>query len=684
MPKGQLTTKELLPLRDLPTGEIKVNGDAPVKTGHVQHKFLAWDGEAVEEFVTDSNGETVKRSVYCLLGCSSGDYVQSRFLSTTDMLEIVLRVGADHKGAHHIGFAFDYDVNNILKDLPWPVLVVLKERGKVKWNGYHIEHIPHKIFSVSKEGSKNRVRIEDIFSYFRTRYSTALSKYNIGSEQQRANISSGKADRGHFKYSAIDQIRRYMFDELDTMPLLMEKIREACYAAGMYIKQWYGPGALAKYELGKHHMRDHMERTPDSMLLAVRTAYAGGWFERYRAGMYLGPVYTADLNSAYAYAMAMMPSLKGKRWVYVSGEAARNYTNKFGIFRITYRGDKVQQWNDYLRACHGIPLPLFQRGRNGDITRPFNTTGWWWNFEARQVRNVSRAEFHECWYLEDDTERPFEWIADMYDARLILKSAGDPAQLALKWAMASMYGTVAQRTGWDRRKRTAPRWHQLEWAGAITSACRSLISQAAFPVALNGGLVSIDTDGIISTSPFGTMPDGTKRPLPGGTGTGLGQWECEEYSGIIYIQNGIYWLRDMQGNWIPPKTRGIPMGQVEDPSIATDALSGDGRIRLSRHNFVGYGSAIHRRERGAWRTWEDSTYDIDINYTGSRQHVRKLCRPCAMGLDMTEALHDLAMVPPTDSASSPHRLPWLEDDDTDALAERVRHEWALHDINGEF
>jgi hypothetical protein len=239
-----------------------------------------------------------------------------------------------------------------------------------------------------------------------------------------------------------------------------------------------------------------------------------------------------------------------------------------------------------------------------------------------------------------------------------------------------VYGTVAQRAGWDRHGRKAPHWHQLEWAGATTSVCRSLIYSGAAYVASQGGLVSIDTDGIISTVPFGELPNGR--------GDGLGQWKVEKYSGIIYFQNGIYWLRDMSGNWQPPKTRGIPRGQIGDPEIAVDALRNGGKLTLTRHNFVGYGAAIHRKDRSVWRTWQDVPYEIDINYSGCRQHVRKICRACNQGLSLVEGLHDLAMVPARDESSAPHKLPWLEADDTDTLRERIRHEIEQHEMNGEF
>jgi hypothetical protein len=625
------------------------------------YPFIAWDGEA-----TVDGG-------YCLLGTSSGEEICAPHLSTVEMLDFIMETGLKHRRSFHIGYVFDYDVNNILKDLPWQALILLKERSRCVWKDYAIEHVPGKTFVVRK--NKHRVRIEDIFTFFRLPYCTgdsnnpgALDKYNIGSEELRKQIGEGKGKRNDFHWKDIDYIRRYFRLELQTMPQLQEKVREACTAAGMYVRSWYGPGALAKFELNKHKMQVHLAKTPDAMQVPVRTAYAGGWFERFKCGMYLGPVYTADLNSAYAWAMSLLPSLASGEWQYIEGEDAREYTGQFGIFNIRYGQSGDRRWNDFMRTCRGIPLPLFQRGCHGDISRPFHTTGWWWNFEARNVFRDTNVEFLGAWIFQGNSSTPFDWIEGAFDARAVLKAAGDPAEKAIKWMLASLYGTTAQRSGWNRRKRIPPRWHQLEYAGAITSLCRSMMYQAAMPVALRDGLISIDTDGITSTVPI------TKLPLSG-EGDGLGEWKLEEFSGIIYFQNGIYWLRNMDGEWEPPKSRGIPRGKLGTAERAIEALrDNDGELTLTRHNFVGYGAALHRKERAVWRTWEDSQYNISIHFSGSRQHSKKLCRACNKGMGLHEGLHDLALSPPKDTESSPHKLPWIEPSDDDELKELIRHE----------
>jgi hypothetical protein len=118
--------------------------------------------------------------------------------------------------------------------------------------------------------------------------------------------------------------------------------------------------------------------------------------------------------------------------------------------------------------------------------------------------------------------------------------------------------------------------------------------------------------------------------------------------------------------------------------VALDALRRNGKFVLSRHNFVGYGAAIHRRDRSVWRTWTDTVYEIDIAQSGARQHVTKMCRACRKGLGYHEALHDLVFVPPKQEEGSPHRLPWLEEPDDDALRERIRHEIEAHELNDQF
>jgi len=253
----------------------------------------------------------------------------------------------------------------------------------------------------------------------------------------------------------------------------------------------------------------------------------------------------------------------------------------------------------------------------------------------------------ESWEYEDDGSYPFAWLSDAYAERMEMKARGDPTEEGHKRAIASCYGQVAQRAGWERTK-DAPKWHQLEWAGAITAECRSLIYAAAR--SCGSGLVSIDTDGVLSLSPI--------RELPGGIGSALGQWKVDEYTGILYIQSGVYWLRDKEGNWLPPKSRGIPRRKLSFSEVYPTIAAGQ-NLKVNQHMFIGLGTAM-RTGLENWRRWVDEPREIIFGGSGKMQHSERNCRACQKGLGYGEAMHPLSLVPPHRIESALHKLPWLD------------------------
>lgn len=613
--------------------------------------FIFWDGEECKD------------AGYCLFGASThgqvprGDteatptYLQGPYLRTASMLDLLLSVASENPGASHVWFNGDYDVNQILRECDWRTLITLKHKGKVLWRGYKIEHIPGKIFKVSKDGVS--VRVDDCFSFFRCRFDKALSKWDIGSREVLAEISRGKDKREDFYYRDIDYIREYWAKEVQYGCHLMEKVKAISHGAGYQINNWHGPGALAAYSLKKHGVPTMMKPSPQAVLLAALAAYAGGWFERFKMGRHLGDAYTYDINSAYVYAMSFLPDLTTGTWRHVqlrnadhAAEVARDPRNIFGLFRF--------KWNAgidaYMAGNHGVPFPLFHREDNGAIRRPLRTEGWIWGPEARELAAIPYAQLTEAWIYEHDVNaRPFAWVEDDYRRRLDLKAVGDPSEKIIKWALASYYGRLAQRTGWDVKTRSAPAFHQIEYAGWITSYCRGMIYRAAFQAAKNNGLVSIDTDGIISTCPIPEPEEGF--------GEGLGQWKEDKYDELIYLQNGVYWLRGADG-WEEPKLRGIPKQRVRDPNVALRALESGDPISFSRRGFTGYRQAL-QGDRSAWRSWGDHPVSVDFLSCGGRVHAEKLCRACRSGISFSAGLHDLASVPGTSAVSRPHDVPWL-------------------------
>jgi DNA polymerase type B, organellar and viral len=656
-----------------------------------ERPFIGWDGEGYSEWKLADNprclldGEWVHH--YMLFGASTGDCITGESLSTTDCLELMLKVERENPDAYHVGFAFEYDINMILKDLRWTHLAILRDCGKCRWadphnnKRYRIEHVPHKWLRVSCEGVS--ATIYDTFGFFHTKYTVALKKYDIGSRTKRDRIIAGKDLRASFAYSDIEMVKAYWLDEISLLPPLMDAIRDAVYDGGYYISEWHGPGALAAYLL-----RDvgaskwHSKKIPTEVKSAIRYAYAGGRFTGCLCGLYLGPVYTADINSAYIYACSHLPRMDRGRWARQSPNDVdpRNLAD-FGLYRIEFDAGSERRDKAYSRGNPEPPYPLFHRAKNGILRWPRKCIGWYWSPEAKLVLGGANARVLEAWVFNGDASKPFQFVHDAYGRRVELQHQGNPAEKAYKWALAAMYGAFARRVGWNRQTRKAPPSHELAWAGYITSWCRATVygpALAAWEDGKGRGLVSIDTDGITATVPF------DPQHLSNGVGEGLGQWKLEEYTGILQWQNGIYWLRDNKGKWIEPKSRGIPKGSIPF-AAALEALEKldyktrpfvHARLALSRTHFIGYGQAL-RGQFKRWRRWITQPVEVKMggNAAGKAAHHYMMCYVCRKetgrnpaSVEIASTMHTVSLMPEMpvngklpDINSHPHKLPWLED-----------------------
>lgn len=630
--------------------------------------FVGWDGEGCKD------------SGYSLFGCSDGLEICGWDLPTESLLELMLEAERQNPTAIHVGFSFEYDVNMILKDLPYKCLGVMNETTRCRWKGYRIEHVPRKWFSVSKDGVS--IKIFDVFGFFMCRYDDALEKYDIGSAELRHEITLGKDKREDFYYKDIEYIRGYWKKEIQTLPLLMDVVRDVLYDAGFHITSWHGPSAVASYALRQHNSKSYMEECPKEVQEASRYAFAGGRFESVKAGYRDGKVYTADLNSAYAHAIRMLPSLAGKKWSHVTNWDKARRPDKFGLYFVKFHSrDRVASNEERVAAeTSGKVYPFFRRMDDGTICWPRDVENWYWTPEAQLVDIEPDAEITEAWILEDDTDRPFEWVAELFERREMLQRIGHKAEKAYKWLLASMYGQMARRAGWKKYGGPPPS-HQLEWAGYVTSWCRASIYRAAKPICENHhGLISIDTDGITSTVPF--SHDG----LVGNVGHGLGEWKLEEYDGTFVWENGMYWLRDwskwrspiQDSEWLPPKTRGVPRRQVEF-KICWERWQSHEDFTITRNTFTGYKRAL-RGQWDKWRIWESREYAFKFGGNGKRYHNKKFCAQC--GRHRPDAYSFYGMCPLYDGVamrqlgrkglqaaldnpygSMPHVLPWLEERD---------------------
>lgn len=629
--------------------------------------FIFWDGEGYNAYRVASDGTVSIEHRYMLFGCSHfpDDPLVGIDLGTIECLDYILSVESRYPDAFHVGFMFTYDVNMILKDVPKRLLKHLGVYGVVHWKGYRIEYIPRKWFRVSRKDTGISATIWDIFGFYLSKYTTALSKYGIATKEQLDDIASGKDKRGTFTYAEIDYVKSYWQKEVALGPPLMDKMREMCYDNGLFITQWHGSGALASYLLRKRQVNKwHSKDVPYDAMVAIRCGYAGGRFHPFRCGLHDRAVYTADINSAYIYACSLLPRLDNGRWRRVRGnEIDRQNLSRFAIYHISYFADKdgAKTRDNNRRGAFAELYPLFHRNRHHRIYWPRRVDGWFWTPEASTVADNPDADFVEAWVYDDDGTYPFEWVNDEFNKRLVLQHEGNPGEKTIKWALAAMYGAMARRVGWDRKTRTAPKSHELAWAGFITSWCRAEMYKLGYEVWRRGGLISIDTDGVTSTVPI------SPEWLPRGVGEKLGQWKLEEFGGILYWQSGVYWLKNLDGSWGTAKTRGIKRGSLPAEAgleaLANSSFSSrpirHATISTTRERFIGFKQAIALHNFESWRTWEKVPTETTMGRGGSTVHHPFFCKKCrAPAADM---MHVLTPVHPGTWINEPHYLPWIDE-----------------------
>lgn len=612
--------------------------------------FVVWDGEGI----TFADGEP---QAYVLFGCYNGvshSRLISRRLRSLECLDFIHAQGKLNPGAWHVSFAFDYDVNMILRDLPRDVLLRLRRVGHCFFHAYRIEHIPGKWLRVTT-GVRHRnkrlrvsVTIEDIFSFFQCSFVKAVRKFLPAASLE--TVEAGKALRGAFAWENINFVEEYWAAENVLMHALVNELRAMLYTAGLRITRWFGPGLLANYTFRANNIGAHKADCGKEVYDAARFAYAGGRFELFRLGRHVN-VFGVDINSAYPTAISRLPSLSEGVWRYV--KSPRRIV-EFGVYRIELSGSPFTR----------IPSPLFHRDSGGNISFPWRTSGWYWSPEVRALISTGvTARVVEGWEYVGWETRPFSFVPEMFDKRRALKAVGDGSEVALKLALNSLYGKMAQRAGWER-KGGAPTWHQLEWAGWVTSYTRAALYSVLARVPWDS-LVAVETDGLFITCEPATL--GITH------GTGLGEWDVTEYDEIVYLQSGVY-AKNNGGSWTS-KYRGLDPGSVSTLDIVNHAR------KLSAHThwpalsgrttrFVGYRQALFREEqhRGSYTdhhcVWENEPKEISCGGVGKRVHVPQFCAACAAGANAYEMPHDLVVCSRSlrEPESYRHDIPWIPDD----------------------
>lgn len=542
-----------------------------------------------------------------------------------------------------------YDFNMWVKGTDAKTLTYLYHSGFLGQgallDGFMVKWSKGKKFVISKGGRS--VTIYDTIAFFQQSFINACDSV-LKTYEGRNFLVKQKAARGTFNPDDADEISRYNNLEVDLLVRLIETLREHLNDAGYRPREWYGPGALASAVLTSEGIKSAMAVTPDRVRSAARKAYAGGRFEMFKYGDSCLPVWEYDINSAYPAAIQKLPNLQQGQWIHHDSDVG---ALPFALYHVRYR--KLLDWADDDSQLDVVnPGPFFYRMPHGAIAYPPVVDNWVWSPEVDAARLYvekygGELEITECWEFKRDpgSKLPFEFVGPLYAKRQNAKAARLGVQIAYKLILTSLYGKLAQQVGYvpatDKHPAKIPPFHQIEWAGYVTSYARALILKA---ITLDrDAVIAVETDALFTTHPL-------DLPLNGG----LGAWKETRFDNLTYVQSGHYYADETDAGPII-KCRGIDKGEVTRDDIQ-QLLQSDGSHQLVAPltRFIGAGTGLVRG-LGIWCRWLTENRTLSLYPTGKRIH--SYCAACrddgALGHDWHQT-----MVPVPGGVSSEFPIAW--------------------------
>lgn len=400
----------------------------------------------------------------------------------------------------------------------------------------------------------------DVFSFWQKAFLSAINPadYPTGTAPVSARdfeeIKRGKDRRSTARLD--DEMRYYNRLENRALAGLMRSLN-ANLTEHLEVridkKHWFGPGQIAQALLRKWGVPTRLEVegvTPPRILKALKASFLAGWFEIFSHLYVKGSTWEYDINSAYPHVMQSLPCPLHGVWKadYPTQMPVTKMPKlRSGAYRIMHA--KVHGSDPYIGT-------MLHRDLHGGVSRPHNTSGWYWQHEleaAIRAGLIDSVEIYEwfTYYPQVDTDHKncaalCSPIQELYMKRLLV-SKDSPAGKTFKLGYNSPYGKTAQSIG-------EPTFTNWLWASLITSGCRTMILDAiATHPEGTKAVRMVATDGVYFRSPHPTLSI---------SDTELGQWSEREKLDILLYKPGMHWdnrARDKvrAGEPLALRTRGV-------------------------------------------------------------------------------------------------------------------------------
>ena len=584
-------------------------------------------------------------------------------------------------------YGASYDFNMFLaNELSRSQAERLYNRGDVFHGEYKITYRRGKWLGIKDRKTGESIRIYDVLPFFQSTFVDACESWlKDRFEPYRELIETNKAKRGTFTAADNAETMRYNKAELGLLILLCNELRDCLEQVDLRINRWDGPGAVAAAVYTREKIRNHFAESPEEVLEASRHAYFGGRFELFLWGHTRRRVWQYDIRSAYPSAMGELPDLVNGRWQH----SKRRKESPSSFSMVLLEWETVGSSHEIARFKL-LPQPLPYRtdggSKNPRMTQfPTSGKGWYWLPEVKLAREYAKRypQFRmrelEVWEWLDDGTRPFAFVEELYNTRAAMKAADNGAEKALKLALNSLYGKLAQRIGAYADPKTGelrkPPYHCLEWAGYITSATRAKLLMGCIDQL--DSVISFETDAVF-----------TSKPIPGmDLSEKLGAWEESHYTSFTIIQSGFYWYT--KNGKEQARSRGVDRARKGKSAIPREKakrairafinsnMVGRYILPASKTEFVTIGSALHIRPFESWGTWIKSDKEIAVvPLLGSKRVMVKPIQGNADYLKHENGMFHLAAASHSSRQliSAKHALPWIDDNDHDPTTYEIEKE----------
>lgn len=560
-------------------------------TPQTQTPFLCIDGEAIND-------------QYCLLAASDGtEEFELHGISSVCCFEFLLGLPVKELW----GFGLTYDINNWLKDLSLRHIKILSssKHNRVRWGCYRITHYYGKFLQLTRyfDGESKTVRIWDLYNFVGTSFVSMVKRWELAESKGQLDwLRFMKSKRTRFEQIGIAEVRCYNQLELELMTRAVARLKQLVGETGFIPKGWWSAGTLAGAAMDKYDIHVHLgrESIPDRIAIAAREAYYGGRFEVSKLGQIDGPLYHADIHSAYPSAMIKLPSLANGNWEHTGDD--RIGDAKWGFARVT--------WKTH-RGVLFAPFPV--RLAAGSLRFPLESlqSSWYSLSEVSAAREIADVTVHDAYvFRPSNSIKPFSWLADLYQLRRGMKSSGDPSEHIIKLIINGVYGKLAQGITLDLKEQ--PKWQSIIYSAWLCADIRARL--LACVAQCPHDIIFLAADGLAC-----------KRKLLLDEGDDLGQWEMNVLNWIFVVQSGVYfWSEAGAPKRILKHSRGVGQGKLNYNAVFKAWQEGR-EIRIKERHFVGYKGALVRDEKmSAWNQWIDDDTLILMTTVPRRRDYRRI------------------------------------------------------------